>query len=158
MFQKYWKSIAIAFGILVIIWGFFGIKSLIINREKLELTNICENDELIARLITKNINPFSKFKFIKKRNVDCRVLLATYKQAAESYHPTSYCSILDASTNSVTMLIHSYVNDLYDRPTAAKELKIMTKLMMPYSYCSQYYNDMTLLISLKQRLGLYSKD
>ena len=53
--KKYWKSLTIALGVLVIIYGFFGIKNYIISRQKLEITNICQNDELIAKLITKNI-------------------------------------------------------------------------------------------------------
>ena len=158
MFQKYRKSIIVAFVILAVLWSIWGIKGIIISRQKVELMNICQDDELIAKLITQNMNPFSKFKFIKKRNVDCRVLLALHKQEADEQQPEKYCSILDDSTSSVTMLVYSYVNDLYDRQTAAKELKTMTKLMLPYSYCAQYYSNMSVLVALKQRLALYTKN
>ena len=154
MFKKYWKSVAVAFGVLVLIWSGFGIKGYMISRQKIEVTNICQDDQLIARLITKNVNPLSKFKFIKKRNVDCRILLAMNKPEAETLKTPSFCSILDASTNSVTMLVNTYVEDLYDRPSASRELKTMAKLMYPYSYCTQYYDDMMILVKLKKKLAL----
>ncbi len=152
--KKYWKSLTIALGVLVIIYGFFGIKNYIISRQKLEITNICQNDELIAKLITKNINPFSKFKFMKKRNMDCRVMLAENTPDAKESQPEDICSALDAATNSVVMVVDTYVKDLYDRPSASKELKTTAKLMIPYSYCPQYYQDMVILVNIKRKYGL----
>ncbi len=154
MLKKYWKSLAIALGILVLLWGFFGIKNFIISRQQIEITNICQNEELLAKLITKNINPFSKFKFMKKQSNDCRVLLAENTPEASENQPQNLCSILDAATSSVAMVINTYVNDLYDRPSAAKELKTTAKLMTPYSYCPQYYPNMLILVEIKQKYGL----
>lgn len=154
MFKKYWKSLAIALGILVLLWGFFGIKNFIISRQQIEITNICQNEELLAKLITKNINPFSKFKFMKKQSNDCRVLLAENTPEASENQPQNLCSILDAATSSVAMVVNTYVNDLYDRPSAAKELKTTAKLMTPYSYCPQYYPNMLILVEIKQKYGL----
>ncbi len=154
MLKKYWKSLAIALGILVLLWGFFGIKNFIISRQQIEITNICQNEELLAKLITKNINPFSKFKFMKKQSNDCRVLLAENTPEASENQPQNLCSILDAATSSVAMVVNTYVNDLYDRPSAAKELKTTAKLMTPYSYCPQYYPNMLILVEIKQKYGL----
>lgn len=154
MLKKYWKSLAIALGILVLLWGFFGIKNFIISRQQIEITNICQNEELLAKLITKNINPFSKFKFMKKQSNDCRVLLAENTPEASENQPQNLCSILDSATSSVTMVVNTYVNDLYDRPSAAKELKTTAKLMTPYSYCPQYYPNMLILVEIKQKYGL----
>ena len=152
--KKYWKSFAIALIVLILLGIFFGIKNYIIYRQQIEITNICQNDELIARLITKNINPFSKFKFMKKQSNDCRVLLAENTPEAEAYSPENLCSILDSATNSVVMVINTYVNDLYDRPSAAKELKTTAKLMTPYVYCPQYYPNMLILVDIKKKYGL----
>ena len=154
MLKKYWKSLAIALGILVLLWSFFGIKNFIISRQQIEITNICQNEELLAKLITKNINPFSKFKFMKKQSNDCRVLLAENTPEASENQPQNLCSILDAATSSVAMVVNTYVNDLYDRPSAAKELKTTAKLMTPYSYCPQYYPNMLILVEIKQKYGL----
>lgn len=154
MLKKYWKSLAIALGILVLLWGFFGIKNFIISRQQIEISNICQNEELLAKLITKNINPFSKFKFMKKQSNDCRVLLAENTPEASENQPQNLCSILDAATSSVAMVVNTYVNDLYDRPSAAKELKTTAKLMTPYSYCPQYYPNMLILVEIKQKYGL----
>lgn len=154
MLKKYWKSAAVALGVLVVIWGFFGIKHYIISRQQIETTNICQNDELIAKLITKNINPFSKFKFMKKRNRDCRILLAMNKPEAETLQTESFCSILDSATTSVIAVVDTYVKDLYDRPSAGKELKTTALLMSPYNYCTQYYKDMVILVEIKQKYGL----
>ena len=154
MLKKYWKSLAIALGILVLLWGFFGIKNFIISRQQIEISNICQNEELLAKLITKNINPFSKFKFMKKQSNDCRVLLAENTPEASENQPQNLCSILDAATSSVAIVVNTYVNDLYDRPSAAKELKTTAKLMTPYSYCPQYYPNMLILVEIKQKYGL----
>ena len=154
MLKKYWKSLAIALGILVLLWGFFGIKNFIISRQQIEISNICQNEELLAKLITKNINPFSKFKFMKKQSNDCRVLLAENTPEASENQPQNLCSILDAATSSVAIVVNTYVNDLYDRPSAAKELKTTAKLMTPYIYCPQYYPNMLILVEIKQKYGL----
>ncbi len=153
--KKYQKSILIAFGVIVILWSFFGIKQYLIYRQKIETTNICQNDELITKLITRNINPFSKLKFLKKRNTDCNVLLAENKITAETEQPASLCSLLDSSTVSITTLIDTYVKDLYDRKTAGKKLRTVVLLMQPYNYCEQYYADMMILIEIKQKYGLF---
>lgn len=126
----------------------------VVTQVNLEEHNICNNDELIARLIVENSNPFSKFKFIKKRNSDCKVLLITNKTSAQEHKNEKYCPLLDASTNSVSMLIYTYVHDMYDRETASKELRNMIPLMMPYDYCPQYFTDMVTLTKMKKRLGL----
>ena len=36
------------------------------NQDNVASMNICQDDELVIKLIEQNINPFSKFKFIKK--------------------------------------------------------------------------------------------
>ena len=128
---------------------FFNSKQSTINEQ-----NICMDDELIADLIVKNINPFSKFKFIKKRNADCKVLLIKNKEEALNSQKAEFCPMLDASTVSVTMLIKAYVDDMYDRESASKELKNIFPLMLPYDYCSQYYSNVDTLVKIKKRLGL----
>ena len=151
---RYWKSVLAAISVLLLILAAFGIKSYFISSQKIDFTNICQDEELTVKLIIKNANPFSKFKFIKKRNQDCSTLLAMYKKEAETAKPVSYCSLLDSSTVSVTMLVKSYVNDMYDRVSASKELRAMVQLMAPYSYCAGYYADMLLLVELQQKYGL----
>lgn len=59
-----------------------------------------------------------------------------------------------ASTVSVSVLIKAYVDDMYDRESASKELKNMIPLMLPYDYCSQYYSNIETLVKMKKRLGL----
>ena len=49
------------------------------NQITYEKVNICQDDELIVKLISENINPFSKFKKKKKRNKDCNQLLVENK-------------------------------------------------------------------------------
>lgn len=121
---------------------------------KLEIQNMCQDDELIGELIVENINPFSKFKFIKKRNSDCKVLLIENKDLAFNEQKTELCSILDNSKSAVIMLIYSYVNDLYDRESASKELEAVIPLMTPYNYCNQYMDNMLDLIKVKKRFAL----
>lgn len=154
MLKKYVKYIIIAITFIAIIFGAFGIKNYIISRQKIDIVNICQDDELIMKLITKNKNPFNKFKFIKKRNQDCSVLLAIYKHEAVTAQPVSYCSILNSATVSVTMLVNTYVKDMYDRASASQELKTMLQLMVPYSYCAEYYADILLLIELRKKFAL----
>lgn len=116
--------------------------------------NICQDEVLIFKLIDNNVNPFSKFKFIKKRNDDCKTLLTDNKEEAIKLQKQEFCSYLDSSTNSLTVLINAYVHEMYDRDTASKEFKLMTPLMTPYDYCPQYMNNMITLIKIKKRLGL----
>ncbi len=153
--NKYLKCSLIALGVLIVLFGLFSAQRwYAIKQANIEATNICENDELISKLILDNINPFSKFKFLKKRNTDCKVLLISNKVDALNLQTGSFCSALDASTNSVSMLVYAYINDMYDRQTASKELKMMLNLMQPYNYCNEYLNDMVVLIKLKKRYGL----
>lgn len=121
---------------------------------KLEIQNICQDDELIGELIVENANPFSKFKFIKKRNSDCKVLLIENKDLAFNEQKKEICSVLDDSKSAVIMLIYSYVNDLYDRESASKELEAVIPLMTPYNYCTQYMDNMLDLIKVKKRFAL----
>lgn len=152
--MNYKKSFFVLIGFLVFLligYAFYHHK---VTQANLEEHNICVDDDLIARLIVKNSNPFSKFKFIKKRNSDCKVLLIANKTSAQKQKNEKYCPLLDASTNSVSMLVYTYVNDMYDRETASKELKNVIPLMMPYDYCPQYFNNMIMLAKMKKRLGL----
>ena len=119
-----------------------------------ENLNMCQDNALVLKFIEQNKNPFSKFKFIKKRNEDCKTLLNDNKDDAVRYKKEEFCSILDSSTNSLTVLINAYVHDMYDRETASRELRSMTPLMTPYDYCPQYIDDMITIISIKKRLGL----
>ena len=151
---KYLRSVIIAFIVLGFIGLGFAVHKYNIKQTELESENICENYELIAKLIDRNINPFSKFKFIKKRNTDCKVVLAINKEDALNLQKKDFCSALDASTNSVSMLISTYVHDMYDRETAAKELRVMLNLMTPYNYCPQYMDDVVTLIKIKKRFAL----
>lgn len=152
MMIKKKRLVYIIFSIIFLLFGsvwFYHSK-----QSSVEGQNICMDDELIANLIVKNINPFSKFKFIKKRNADCKVLLIKNKDEALSTQKEDFCPMLDASTVSVSVLIKAYVDDMYDRESASKELKNMIPLMLPYDYCSQYYSNIETLVKMKKRLGL----
>lgn len=131
----------------------YGVYNYFKDLQAVTSVNICQDDDLIAKLIVNNKNPFSKFKFLKKRNYDCKALLTENRELASRQDETA-CSVLDYTTNSITMLIYTYINDLYDRETASKELKSTVSLMIPYSYCTQYYPDMLTLVEIKKRLGL----
>jgi hypothetical protein len=148
------KAIVTVFCTLLLIGLGYAFRCYQIQQLGYESVNICEDYDLITRLIDKNINPFNKFKFIKQRNVDCKVLLITNKDDALAHHNPKYCSVLDASTSSVSMLILTYVHEMYDREAASKELKQMVPLMVPYEYCPQYTPNIYDLIKLKKRLGL----
>ena len=124
------------------------------NQDNVASINICQDDELVIKLIEQNINPFSKFKFIKKRNSDCNILLKENKEDAIKSRDEKYCSILDSSTNSIILLVNTYVHEMYDRESASKEFRNTTPLMTPYDYCPQYIDNMIDLIQLKKRLGL----
>ena len=152
--RKLIRPLLISGFVVALMFGCFRLYNYSIEQTVLESQNICQDDELIARLIVDNINPFSKLKFIKKRNTDCKVILIINKDDAEQFQKAQFCSFLDASTNSVTMLINAYVHEMYDRESASKEFKEMVKLMTPYNYCPQYLNDMSVLIKIKKRLGL----
>ena len=41
------------------------------------------------------------------------------------------------------------------KESAAKELKNMLPLMLPYEYCPQFYPNIETLIKIKKRLGLF---
>ena len=146
------KFFVIILGVMILLGGYLWFYYF--NQTAVEEQNICMDDELIADLIVKNINPFSKFKFIKKRNSDCKVLLIKNKDDALNTQKADFCPMLDASAASVSMLIKAYVDDMYDRESASKELKNMIPLMLPYDYCSQYYSNVETLIKIKKRLGL----
>ena len=154
MLKKYWKSVAVAFGVLLVLWSPFAVKNYLVSRQKIESLNICQNTEMIEKLINQNVNPFSKFKFMKKRNTDCRILLAQNKTEAEANKTKSFCSILDDATVSTTSVVDTYVKDLYDRPSASKILRSTAILMGPYSYCQQYYPNMVILVDVKRKYAL----
>ncbi len=134
----------------ILVFGYF-----YFQREKdYESTNICLNDELVAKLIHENVNPFSKFKFIKQRNNDCNKLLKENKETVMYSKKEEYCKILDDSTVSTILLVNTYVNEMYDRESASKVLKETLPLMVPYNYCSSYMDNMINLIILKKKMGL----
>ena len=145
------------FFIIFILVGFivFNVYLYFSNQITSQNVNICQDDDLIVKLISENINPFSKFKFIKKRNDDCNQLLVqnevSLKDGANS---SEACLVLNSSTNSVSMLVLTYVNEMYDRESASKELRDTIDLMTPYNYCPEYMDNMVNLIKLKKRLGL----
>lgn len=145
------------FFIIFILVGFivFNVYLYFSNQITYQNVNICQDDDLIVKLISENINPFSKFKFIKKRNDDCNQLLVqnevSLKDGANS---SEACLVLNSSTNSVSMLVLTYVNEMYDRESASKELRDTIDLMTPYNYCPEYMDNMVNLIKLKKRLGL----
>lgn len=125
------------------------------NQITYQNVNICQDDDLIVKLISKNINPFSKFKFIKKRNDDCnQLLIEKIGNTIQSYDSQETCGLLNDTTNSVSMVVLTYVNGMYDRESASKELRKTIDLMTPYNYCPEYMENMITLIKLKKRLGL----
>ena len=148
------KIIVWTLAVFLLIFVGFKFYNYHISNLKLEKHNICQDNELIGELIVENVNPFSKFKFIKKRNSDCKVLLIENKDLAFNEQKTELCSILDDSKSAAIMLIYSYVNDLYDRESASKELEAIIPLMTPYNYCTQYMDNMLDLIKVKKRFAL----
>ena len=145
------------FFIIFILVGFivFNVYLYFSNQITYQNVNICQDDDLIVKLISKNINPFSKFKFIKKRNDDCNQLLVQNEVSLkDAQNSSEACLVLNSSTNSVSMLVLTYVNEMYDRESASKELLDNIDLMTPYNYCPEYMDNMVNLIKLKKRLGL----
>lgn len=145
------------FFIIFILVGFivFNVYLYFSNQITYQNVNICQDDDLIVKLISENINPFSKFKFIKKRNDDCNQLLVQNKVSLkDAQNSPEACLVLNSSTNSVSMLVLTYVNEMYDRESASKELRNTIDLMTPYNYCPEYMDNMINLIKLKKRLGL----
>lgn len=145
------------FFIIFILVGFivFNVYLYFSNQITYQNVNICQDDDLIIKLISKNINPFSKFKFIKKRNDDCNQLLVQNEVSLkDAQNSSEACLVLNSSTNSVSMLVLTYVNEMYDRESASKELRDTIDLMTPYNYCPEYMDNMVNLIKLKKRLGL----
>lgn len=152
--KNYWKLIIIVLSVLLVGALGWGAYLYMVNQKSIEQINICQDDELVARLIVNNVNPFSKFKFIKKRNSDCNVLMVVNKDDAINTKSEKYCSVIDSSSVSLILLINTYVNDMYDRESASAVFKKTTPLMIPYNYCPQYMDNMIDLIKLKRRLGL----
>lgn len=145
------------FFIIFILVGFivFNVYLYFSNQITYQNVNICQDDDLIVKLISENINPFSKFKFIKKRNDDCNQLLVQNEVSLkDAQNSSEACLVLNSSTNSVSMLVLTYVNEMYDRESASKELRDTIDLMTPYNYCSEYMDNIVNLIKLKKRLGL----
>ena len=145
------------FFIIFILVGFivFNVYLYFSNQITYQNVNICQDDYFIVKLISENINPFSKFKFIKKRNDDCNQLLVQNEVSLkDAQNSSEACLVLNSSTNSVSMLVLTYVNEMYDRESASKELRDTIDLMTPYNYCSEYMDNIVNLIKLKKRLGL----
>lgn len=116
--------------------------------------NICSDYDIIPQVIINNHNPITRPLFLKKRNNDCRQLLDNDREIAVKERHNDKCEILSSSRNSVVMLVDFYVNEMFDRENASKEMNAMIKDMLPYDYCENYYTNLTPLIDLKRRLGL----
>ena len=142
------------FVLLILLFGGFGIYNYHISHAKIEKLNICQNDDVVSKLIEQNVNPFSRFKFVKQRSADCKELLIENREKALKLFDKKYCPILEASKSSTIMLIHIYVNELYDRRAASQELDSLIPLMNPYNYCPEYIDNMIDLIKIKRRMAL----
>ena len=153
---NYKKVLSVGSVVLIVSFSVYYFYIYYLNQKTYEKLNICQNDDLIVKLISKNINPFSKFNFIKKRNQDCNTLLIENKYNLINLQEPNQevCSVLSSSTNSVSMLVLTYVNDMYDRETAAKELNKTVNLMSNLNSCPEYMDNMITLVKLKKRLGL----
>lgn len=121
---------------------------------KVNSKNICSDYNIIPQVIFENRNPFTKPFFLKKRNNDCKELLITDKNKALKDHDNQKCEILDDSESSVMMLVNFYVDEMYDRESASKEMNEMINSMLPYDYCENFYPHMISLMDMKRRLGL----
>lgn len=153
---NYKKVLSVGSVVLIVSFSVYYFYIYYLNQKTYEKLNICQNDDLIVKLISKNINPFSKFNFIKKRNQDCNTLLIENKYNLINLQEPNQevCSVLASSTNFVSMLVLTYVNDMYDRETAAKELNKTVNLMSNLNSCPEYMDNMITLVKLKKRLGL----
>ncbi len=153
---NYKKVLSVGSVVLIVSFSVYYFYIYYLNQKSYEKLNICQNDDLIVKLISKNINPFSKFNYIKKRNQDCNTLLIENKYNLINLQEPNQevCSVLSSSTNSVSMLVLTYVNDMYDRETAAKELNKTVNLMSNLNSCPEYMDNMIILVKLKKRLGL----
>lgn len=148
------KIYLIISSVLLIVLLSFAIVRYNNNSKVIDSANMCQDDAMVVKLIDDNINPFTKFKFIKKRNDDCKFLLAHNREDALKHQREEYCSILDSATTSVILVINTYVHEMYDRETASKEFHDLIPYMTPYDYCPQYMDDMLTLVRIKKRLGL----
>lgn len=153
---NYKKVLSVGSVVLIVSFSVYYFYIYYLNQKSYEKLNICQNDDLIVKLISKNVNPFSKFNYIKKRNQDCNTLLIENKYNLINLQEPNQevCSVLSSSTNSVSMLVLTYVNDMYDRETAAKELNKTVNLMSNLNSCPEYMDNMITLVKLKKRLGL----
>lgn len=153
---NYKKVLSVGSVVLIVSFSVYYFYIYYLNQKTYEKLNICQNDDLIVKLISKNVNPFSKFNYIKKRNQDCNTLLIENKYNLINLQEPNQevCSVLSSSTNSVSMLVLTYVNDMYDRETAAKELNKTVNLMSNLNSCPEYMDNMITLVKLKKRLGL----
>lgn len=153
---NYKKVLSVGSVVLIVSFSVYYFYIYYLNQKTYEKLNICQNDDLIVKLISKNVNPFSKFNYIKKRNQDCNTLLIENKYNLINLQEPNQevCSVLSSSTNSVSMLVLTYVNDMYDRETAAKELNKTVNLMSNLNSCPEYMDNMIILVKLKKRLGL----
>lgn len=153
---NYKKVLSVGSVVLIVSFSVYYFYIYYLNQKTYEKLNICQNDDLIVKLISKNINPFSKFNYIKKRNQDCNTLLIENKYNLINLQESNQevCSVLASSTNSVSMLVLTYVNDMYDREAAAKELNKTVNLMSNFNSCPEYMDNMITLVKLKKRLGL----
>lgn len=153
---NYKKVLSVGSVVLIVSFSVYYFYIYYLNQKTYEKLNICQNDDLIVKLISKNVNPFSKFNYIKKRNQDCNTLLIENKYNLINLQEPNQevCSVLASSTNSVSMLVLTYVNDMYDRETAAKELNKTVNLMSNLNSCPEYMDNMITLVKLKKRLGL----
>lgn len=153
---NYKKVLSVGSVVLIVSFSVYYFYIYYLNQKSYEKLNICQNDDLIVKLISKNVNPFSKFNYIKKRNQDCNTLLIENKYNLINLQEPNQevCSVLSSSTNSVSMLVLTYVNDMYDRETAAKELNKTVNLMSNLNSCPEYMDNMIILVKLKKRLGL----
>lgn len=153
---NYKKVLSVGSVVLIVSFSVYYFYIYYLNQKTYEKLNICQNDDLIVKLISKNVNPFSKFNYIKKRNQDCNTLLIENKYNLINLQEPNQevCSVLSSSTNSVSMLVLTYVNDMYDREAAAKELNKTVNLMSNLNSCPEYMDNMITLVKLKKRLGL----
>ena len=100
---NYKKVLSVGSVVLIVSFSVYYFYIYYLNQKTYEKLNICQNDDLIVKLISKNINPFSKFNFIKKRNQDCNTLLIENKYNLINLQEPNQevCSVLASSTNTV---------------------------------------------------------